>query len=217
MISERYLEAIKKFEGFTARATPDYGQLSNGYGTKALYAGEVIDRVEAERRFYAEIENAARLVDNFSPNLPAGAKAALTSLTYNAGTKWMGSGLGESIKRGDMEAASLIITEYNKAGGKVLPGLQARRRDEAQWLHLAASEAGSANDTKISPSSVEPLPPFTGHKGMDYMDSAVTPESSRKAMQHQTPIAFRFAAIEHLIQTVFQTARPVAKDKENDV
>lgn len=125
MISERYLEAIKKFEGFTARATPDYGQLSNGYGTKALYAGEVIDRVEAERRFYAEIENAARLVDNFSPNLPAGAKAALTSLTYNAGTKWMGSGLGESIKRGDMEAASLIITEYNKAGGKVLPGLQA--------------------------------------------------------------------------------------------
>jgi GH24 family phage-related lysozyme (muramidase) len=134
MISDRYLQAIKKFEGFTPRATADYNQISNGYGTKARFSGEIIDRVEAERRFRAEIEDAEHLVEKFAPGLDEGTKAALTSLTYNSGTKWMQSGLGASIKSGNIEAASAIITEYSRAGGQVLPGLQNRRREEALWM-----------------------------------------------------------------------------------
>ena len=50
-----YLDTIRRFEGFTDRAQWDYAQHTNGYGTRALYPGEVIDKAEAERRFQSEI------------------------------------------------------------------------------------------------------------------------------------------------------------------
>ena len=55
-----YLDTIKRFEGFSPAAKPDYAQVSNGYGTRARFAGEVIDMAEAERRFTAEIGEVAR-------------------------------------------------------------------------------------------------------------------------------------------------------------
>lgn len=127
MIDVKYLDAIKGFEGFTPRAKWDYAQSSNGYGTKALYEGEVIDRAEAERRFKAEIKAAYDIVERFAPSLDDGSKAALTSLTYNAGTAWTKSGLGNAIRSGDIETAKTIFQQYNRAGGEVLAGLQSRR------------------------------------------------------------------------------------------
>lgn len=129
-----YLDSIKKFEGFTPRAEWDYAQHTNGYGTRALHPGEVIDRSEAERRFQAEIANARALVERHAPNADEGTKAALTSLTFNAGEKWARDGLGEAVRRGDMETARSLFLEYNKAGGKVLAGLVARRAVEAEWI-----------------------------------------------------------------------------------
>jgi hypothetical protein len=73
-------------------------------------------------------------VDNFNPNLPPGVRAALTSLTYNAGPGWQQSGLGEAIKSGDYDKAQGIFLQYNKAGGEVNPGLVARRQKEAAWF-----------------------------------------------------------------------------------
>lgn len=162
MLSERYLDAIKSFEGFTARATHDYAQLSNGYGTKARYAGEIIDRVEAERRFREEISESERLVDQFVSGLDEGTKAALTSLTYNTGTRWMQSGLGESVKRGDLDAAADIIKEYTRAGGEVLNGLVARREQEATWIGGGASvtstQMASAEAPRVSTNSMTSRP-----------------------------------------------------------
>ena len=48
--------------------------------------GETIDRTEADRRFNAAIENATKIVDATNSNLDAGTRAALVSLTYNAGS-----------------------------------------------------------------------------------------------------------------------------------
>ncbi|MGE5510128.1 MAG: glycoside hydrolase family protein [Bacteroidota bacterium] len=129
-----YLDAIRKFEGFTPQAQWDYAQISNGYGTRALFPGEVIDRAEAERRFMAEIAGARAIVERHAPNVDEGTKAALTSLTFNAGDKWVRSGLGDAVRRGDMDAVRSLFLEYTKAGGKELQGLVDRRSAEAQWI-----------------------------------------------------------------------------------
>ena len=149
-----YLSAIQSFEGYTPRAEWDYAQHTNGYGTRAKYAGEVIDRVEAERRFQAEISEAEGLVDKFAPGLDSGTRAALSSLTYNAGTKWMNSRLGEYIRNGDLENARIEILDYTKAGGETLPGLVARRKEEASWIGAGATPVKTASVEQ--PASVLP-------------------------------------------------------------
>ena len=133
-MTANYLDAIRKFEGFTPKADWDYAQFTNGYGTKAKFAGEVIDKAEADRRFQAEIAQARAIVDKHAPHVDEGTKAALTSLTFNAGDKWARSGLGEAIRSGDTEKARDLFLQYNKAGGEVLPGLAQRRIAEAAWI-----------------------------------------------------------------------------------
>jgi GH24 family phage-related lysozyme (muramidase) len=133
-LSPQYMDAIKKFEGYTPRATWDYKQHSIGYGTKARHAGERIDRPEAEARLQEEVGKARAIVDRFAPDAPEGVKAALTSLTYNAGSKWTRSGLGEAVRAGDYQKAQELFLQYNKAGGRTLPGLASRRQSEAQWM-----------------------------------------------------------------------------------
>ena len=144
-----YLDAIRNFEGFTPKASWDYAQFSNGYGTKARFDGEVIDRAEAERRFKTEISEARQIVERAAPHVDEGTKAALTSLTYNAGTTWVRSGLGEAVRAGDLDSVREIFQKYNKAGGDVLPGLVRRRTEEAQWIGNPAGvqlAQGDGND-----------------------------------------------------------------------
>jgi lysozyme len=134
MVDTSYLDAIKQFEGYNAEARWDYAQNSNGYGTRARFAGEVIDKTEAERRFASEVQKAADFVDKFAPTLDEGSKAALTSLTYNAGTAWTKSGLGEAVASGDLDKARSLFLQYNKAGGSVVDGLVQRRLQEVGWF-----------------------------------------------------------------------------------
>lgn len=146
MIGLKYLDTIKRFEGFAERSQWDYAQNTNGYGTRARYDGEKIDRTEAERRFQKEIADAYAAVERFAPGLDEGAKAALTSLTFNAGSAWTKSGLGEALQRGDMTSARQIFQLYNTAGGKILPGLVRRRIAEAEWFDHATSKMAGAQD-----------------------------------------------------------------------
>lgn len=162
-ISNVYLTAIQKFEGFTQKATWDYAQYTNGFGTRAASPNETITKDQAAQRFKAEIGEAASLVDRFAPNLDHGTKSALTSLTFNAGTAWMKSGLGAAVQSGNLDKARDIILLYNKAGGEVLPGLVARRKVEASWIGAAADPAAKAADaTKMS---VAPPSPAAAAEG----------------------------------------------------
>lgn len=129
-----YASAIQRFEGFTPRAQWDYRQHSNGFGTRARSPGEVIDRPEAERRFNEEIGRAREIVRNVGVQMTPGQEAALTSLTFNAGANWVNSGLGNAVRNGDWARAQELFTQYNRAGGEVLPGLTRRRQEEATWL-----------------------------------------------------------------------------------
>lgn len=150
-LDPEYSDAIKGFEGYSPSASWDFKQNSSGYGTKAQAGDESIppDQLKAvhEQRFQDEIAKAQAHVDSVNPDLPPGVKAALTSLTYNAGPGWAQSGLGDLIRKGDLAGAQAKFLEYNKAGGEVNPGLVARRAKEAQWFTPApqATPAGPAN------------------------------------------------------------------------
>ena len=129
-----YLKSIKSFEGFTPRAQWDYAQHTNGFGTRALFEGETISRQEAEQRFEAEITGARAIVEKHAKGWDEGTKAALTSLTFNCGTRWISSGLGDAVRAHDMRGLKDRFIEYNKAQGQVLPGLVARRLAECEWI-----------------------------------------------------------------------------------
>jgi lysozyme len=159
-----YVDAIRTFEGFVQKARWDYAQLTNGYGTRAAYPGEVIDRAEADRRFLSAVANARAIVERHGARLDEGTKAALTSLTYNTGDAWVRSGLGDAVRRGDLDEVRTIFLRYNKAGGEVLPGLVSRRAAEALWIgnpqlvgaEPSAAAIGSDVDHTISvPAGVE--------------------------------------------------------------
>ena len=178
-----YLAAIKRFEGFTQKAQLDYAQDSNGYGTKARFPGETIDRAEAERRFAEEIGRARDAVRRFAPDLDEGTAAALTSLTFNAGTSWMNAGLGTMIKSGEIEGAKEVFVQYVNAGGQPLPGLVARRAEEVAWIgkgrspaelegaFSAAAVASSGVDSTSSPAITETAAPAVAG-----MEPLATPE-----------------------------------------
>jgi lysozyme len=138
-ISLNLINAIKGFEGFTPKAQWDYKQNSNGYGTKAAYPGERIDQETANQRLLTEAGKASNFVNSFAPNAPQGVRDALTSLTFNSGTKWANSGLGKLIQAGDYQGAQQRFVQYNRAGGQVNPGLDNRRQAEVKWFNGAPS------------------------------------------------------------------------------
>jgi len=142
-VPSSFVAQVKRTEGFAPSAKWDYKQFSSGYGTKANFEGEQISREEADRRFNVEFTKAARIVDGVNPNLDPGTKAALTSLTYNAGADWVHSGLGDKIRSGDLDGAKQAFLQYNKAGGETNEGLANRRYREAQWF--GSSEAPPSN------------------------------------------------------------------------
>ena len=126
---EAYLDTIKRFEGFTEVAKWDYAQFTNGFGTRAFHEGERITPQEADRRFREAISNAEKFVEKHAADWDAGTKAALTSLTFNTGTRWAHSGLGEAVRAGDEEAVKERFVLYVKAGGRFCRGsLRAARR-----------------------------------------------------------------------------------------
>lgn len=142
-VPSSFVAQVKRTEGFAPAAKWDVKQFSSGYGTKAAFEGEQITKEEADRRFNVEFAKAANVVDSVNPNLDPGTKAALSSLTYNAGSDWVHSGLGEAVRAGDIDKAKQLFLQYNKAGGETNEGLVNRRYREAQWFGTADAPAGN--------------------------------------------------------------------------
>jgi lysozyme len=195
ILDPEYLDAIKKFEGYSPSAAWDYKQSSSGYGTKAQPGDENLppDQLKAihEQRFQDEVGKATASVDAFAPNLPPGARAALTSLTYNAGPGWQQSGLGEAIKSGDLDKAQSIFLQYNKAGGETNPGLVERRNREAAWFGGMPGPAPGVPGTKPAPA-----PPQAGPMSILPQGPApIFPPQQAAPQQAQPQAAPAFAQI----------------------
>ena|GEM_PF-3473968 len=136
-LSPEVIEFAKRFEPFSAIPYWDHRQWTSGWGTRALSPNEQIDEATAEARLRAELGQWQRFVNSVAPNAPEGIKKALTDLSFNTGQSWANSGLGAAVRAGDWATARQKFLQYNKAGGKVLPGLVNRRQAGVnKWFGL---------------------------------------------------------------------------------
>ncbi len=136
--SQQLVDFIKKREGFrsvaykplpTDRWTIGYG--STTIRNKPVVEGDVISEVEAT---LALMDKLSELVLDLSkPGLPLNLSSqqfdAVISLAYNIGASgFRNSDTGRLFYAG--HDISNRFSLYNKSGGKVIPGLVARRKDE---------------------------------------------------------------------------------------
>jgi len=140
--SQRGLSLIKSFEGLRLLAYRDaVGVWTIGYGaTRGVKAGMSITKEQAERmllndvqRFEPEVERLVQVP------LSSSQWDALVSFTYNLGAANLESStLLRKLNAGDYAGAAEQFPRWNKAGGKVLPGL-VRRREAERVLFLEAA------------------------------------------------------------------------------
>ncbi|MCY1388643.1 Lysozyme RrrD [compost metagenome] len=132
--SDRGLSLIKSFEGLRLQAYQDaVGVWTIGYGaTRGVKAGMAITKEQAERmllndvqRFEPEVERLVKV------QLSQSQWDALMSFTYNLGAANLESStLLKLLNRKDYAGAADQFPRWNRAGGKVLPGLVRRRAAE---------------------------------------------------------------------------------------
>ena len=143
------LKLLQDFEGY-AKALPDgsceayadpIGVITIGWGfTVGVKKGDRMTRAEAEERLAREVkhyENGVRAMCERIPN--ENELAAMTCLAYNIGLAGFArSTVLREHNAGHPLAAAEAFALWNKAGGKVLPGLTRRRKAEAM-LYLTPS------------------------------------------------------------------------------
>lgn len=128
------LRLIKEFEGLSLVAYQDaVGVWTIGYGTtRGVYPGMRITLEQAEeflRRDLQRFESAVNQLVRVPLN--ADQFSALVSFVYNVGEgAFADSTLLAKLNRGDYDGASDEFLRWVYAGGRVLPGLERRRRAE---------------------------------------------------------------------------------------
>lgn len=139
-INKAGLDLIKVFEGFRSAAYIDpVGVLTIGYGTTAAAGVGIVPQLgmritEAQAEAYL-----ARALDKFGaqirPHITAPINenewAAFMSLAYNIGPgAFAKSSALRKFNEGDKRGAANAILLWNKAGGRVMKGLDRRRAAE---------------------------------------------------------------------------------------
>lgn len=128
-INAEGLALIKRFEGCRLKAYRcPAGMWTIGYGhTGDVEPGTSITQHQAEVLLGYDLERFEAAVPDASPNQ----FSAMVSLAFNIGTAAFGaSTLLKRFKEGKIQAAADQFPRWNKAGGKVLPGLVKRRAAE---------------------------------------------------------------------------------------
>lgn len=152
--SQRGITLIKQFEGFKNVAYRDVvGVWTIGYGfTAGVKEGDKITKAQAESRLQSELKKYEDAVQKACvATLNQHQFDALVSFAWNVGVSGMAkSSVVKAHNRGDTNAAARAFGLWNKAGGKVWPGLTRRRAAEAA-LYLEPVEDG-----EDMPQAVEP-------------------------------------------------------------
>lgn len=134
---------IKKYEGF--RADPylcPAGIPTIGYGTTGkdiTLAHPPVTEAWAAERMQHDLEYFINEVKKASPVLALPwhelRLCAITSFCYNLGmTRYRASTLRRKVNAGDWDEARTELMKWIWAGGRKLPGLVARRSEEAALL-----------------------------------------------------------------------------------
>jgi GH24 family phage-related lysozyme (muramidase) len=149
-------------EGFTKVAVWDVNHYRGGYGSDKIFRNNKLITV-TEGTIFTKQE-AVQTLEKYSittysnpiikaignsnwEKLNNHQKAALVSLGYNVGAFYMtareyGKKIAAAIKKGDYQAAAQgILNGPKTAGGKYLPGLAKRRKEEAQLFLYPADKS----------------------------------------------------------------------------
>lgn len=135
------LNLIKKYEGLRLTAylcpagvpTIGYGSTRHPNGKKVLLGEKLTGEKEATQLLLATLSPFEDAVNKHLPNLNQCQFDALVCFSYNVGTgALVKSTLLKKVKANSADPSILDeFLKWNKAGGKVLTGLNNRRRDEA--------------------------------------------------------------------------------------
>ena len=134
-ISEEGKSLIKKFEGCELEAYYDaVNVLTIAYGrTKGVKAGDTCTQEQADAWLEHELEEYGGYV-NDAVKVPLNQNQfdALVAWTYNLGpTNLNSSSMLAVLNENKLEEVPTQMRRWNKAGGKVLPGLERRRLAES--------------------------------------------------------------------------------------
>ena len=145
MINKAGIGLIKEFEGFRSEAYLD--KLANpalwtiGYGTTERAGVGIVPRAGMEITEKQATEYLQKTVDKFAGQVLAVLKrpatdnqfAAMVSLAYNIGpSAFARSSVLKRFNEGKIQSAADAFLLWNKAGGKVLRGLERRRARERE-------------------------------------------------------------------------------------
>ena len=130
--TDNCIQLIKRFEGLYLNAyLCPAGVLTIGYGhTRGVKPGEEINEMQAELYLMEDVEACEIQLNYLTLPINQHQFDALCSFIFNLGIgNFMQSTLLKKLKAGDKTAADEIL-RWDKSGGKVLPGLTARRKAE---------------------------------------------------------------------------------------
>lgn len=140
-ISQQGLDLIKRYEGIKLKPyrcpaglwTVGCGHLIGDGIVLPDSWNRTFTLKEVDELLAKDVYRFERGVERYiSAKLTQGMFDALVSFSFNLGLGTLQrSTLRQKINRGDKEGAIKSLLKYNKAGGKVLKGLDLRRKDEA--------------------------------------------------------------------------------------
>lgn len=143
------IELAKRFEGFHAVAKSDplhraypyicpAGYWTIGYGHLCEPMHPPITEAEAEVYLVSDLQSALKATLRYCPVLvsePEGRLAAIVDFTFNLGAgRLQTSTLRRRINQRDWHNAAQELRRWVYGGGRVLPGLVARRQAEISCL-----------------------------------------------------------------------------------
>lgn len=138
-ISDAGIALIKSHEGLRLKAYPDPGTGGEpwtiGYGhTGGVEPGDEIDQNRADEYLRCDVMTVEDCVEHFvNVSLTQGQFDALCSFVFNVGCKaFSNSTLCRLLNEGNYEGARQQFSRWTKAGGRDLPGLVRRRKEEAE-------------------------------------------------------------------------------------
>ena len=133
------LKLIRRFEGLRLKAyTCPAGVLTCGYGSTGpdIKLDTEWTEDEAEARMQQDAARFLATAKKLCPALEGDALAAMADFAYNLGsTRLKASTLRRRINAGDMAGARVELAKWVRGGGRILPGLVARRAAEAALLN----------------------------------------------------------------------------------
>lgn len=142
--SDRGLALIKSFEGFRAKPyrcpagvpTIGYGATYYPDGRRVTMQDKPVSDVDATDMLRSMLASYEAGVDRYvSVPLTQGQFDALVSFAYNVGLSALkNSTLLRLLNLRDYAGAAAQFARWNRAGGKVLPGLTRRREAERQMF-----------------------------------------------------------------------------------